>query len=98
MIEVNKNTLAGAFGALGKLICRTSPLALYKSIKIEAEDRTLRLSTCGLNEGVTFELEADGDDAVGGPDGNGDPITGLICNIMYMNEKGDMIEAAVFEQ
>ena len=62
MIEVNKNTLTGAFGALGKLICRTSPLALYKSIKIEAEDRTLRLSTCGLNEGVTFELEADGDD------------------------------------
>ena len=62
MIEVNKNTLAGAFGALGKMICRTSPLALCKSIKVEAEDRTLRLSTCGLNEGVTFELEADGDD------------------------------------
>ena len=62
MIEVNKSMLAGAFGALGKLICRTSPLALYKSIKIEAEDRTLRLSTCGLSEGVTFELEADGDD------------------------------------
>ena len=41
MIEVNKNTLAGAFGALGKMICRTSPLALCKSIKIEAENRTL---------------------------------------------------------
>ena len=36
MIEVNKNTLAGAFGALGKLICRTSPLVLCKSIKVEA--------------------------------------------------------------
>ena len=62
MIEVNKNTLAGAFGALGKLICRTSPLALYKSIKTEAADGTLRLSTCGLNEGVSFELETDSDD------------------------------------
>ena len=62
MIEVNKNTLAGAFGALGKLICRTSPLALCKSIKIEAEDRTVRLSTCGLTEGISFELETGGEE------------------------------------
>ena len=62
MIEVNKNTLAGAFGALGKLICRTSPLALYKSIKIEAEDRTVRLSTCGLTESISFELETDSEE------------------------------------
>ena len=48
MIEVNKNTLAGAFGALGKLICRTSPLALCKSIKVEATEGKLRLSICGL--------------------------------------------------
>ena len=54
MIEVNKNTLAGAFGALGKLICRTSPLALCKSIKVEAAEGKLRLSTCGLNEEVSF--------------------------------------------
>ncbi len=26
MIEVNKNTLASALPALGKLICRTSPM------------------------------------------------------------------------
>ena len=54
MIEVNKNTLAGAFGALGKLICRTSPLALCKSIKVEAAEGKLRLSTCGVNEKVSF--------------------------------------------
>ena len=35
MIEVNKNTLAGALPALGKLICRTSPMTVFKSIKIE---------------------------------------------------------------
>ena len=62
MIEVNKNTLASALPALGKLICRTSPLAICKSIKIEAEDGTLRLSTCGLNEGITFELETDSEE------------------------------------
>ena len=48
MIEVNKNTLTGAFGALGKMICRTSPLALCKSIKVEAAEGKLRLSICGL--------------------------------------------------
>ena len=62
MIEVNKNTLAGAFGALGKLICRTSPLALCKSIKVEAAQGKLRLSTCGVNEEVSFELETGGEE------------------------------------
>ena len=32
MIEVNKNMLASAIPALGKLFCRTSPLALCKSM------------------------------------------------------------------
>ena len=62
MIEVNKNTLAGAFGALGKLICRTSPLALCKSIKVDATEGKLRLSTCGVNEEVSFELETGGEE------------------------------------
>jgi len=62
MIEVNKTTLASAFPALGKLICRTSPLALCKSIKIEAAEGKLRLSTCGLNEEVSFELETGGEE------------------------------------
>ena len=57
MIEVNKNTLASALPALGKLICRTSPLALCKDIKIESVKGKLRLSTCGLTEEVSFELE-----------------------------------------
>ena len=62
MIEVNKNTLAGAFGALGKMICRTSPLTLCKSIKVEAAEGKLRLSTCGVNEEVSFELETSSDE------------------------------------
>ena len=57
MIEVNKNTLASALPALGKLVCRTSPLAICKSIKIESAEGKLRLSTCGLTEGISFELK-----------------------------------------
>ena len=62
MIEVNKSELASALPALGKLICRTSPLALCKSIKIETSEGKLRLSTCGLNEEVSFEIETGGEE------------------------------------
>ena len=57
MIEVNKSELASAMTALGKLICRTSPLAICKSIKIEASEGKLRLSTCGLYEEVSFQAK-----------------------------------------
>ena len=43
--------------ALGKLICRTSPLAICKSIKIEASEGKFRLSTCGLYEEVSFQAK-----------------------------------------
>ena len=62
MIEVNKNTLASALPALGKLICRTSPMTLFKSIKIESADGKLRLATCGASEEIAFELESGSDD------------------------------------
>ena len=62
MIEVNKNTLASALPALGKLICRTSPMTLFKSIKIESADGKLRLATCGASEEIAFELESGSED------------------------------------
>ena len=62
MIEVNKSELASAMTALGKLICRTSPLALCKSIKIEASEGKLSLSTCNLTESVSFELETESEE------------------------------------
>ena len=62
MIEVNKNTLASALPALGKLICRTSPMTLFKSIKIESSDGKLRLATCGASEEIAFELETGSED------------------------------------
>ncbi len=62
MIEVNKSTLASALPALGKLICRTSPMTLFKSIKIESADGKLRLATCGASEEIAFELESGSED------------------------------------
>lgn len=62
MIEVSKNTLAGALPALGKLICRTPPMTLFKSIKVESADGKLRLSTCGASEEIAFELESGSED------------------------------------
>ena len=62
MIEVNKSTLASALPALGKLICRTSPMTLFKSIKIESADGKLRLATCGASEEISFELESGSED------------------------------------
>ena len=62
MIEVNKNSLASALPALGKLICRTSPMTLFKSIKIESTDGKLRLATCGASEEIAFEQESGSED------------------------------------
>ena len=62
MIEVNKSTLASALPALGKLICRTSPMTLFKSIKIESADGKLRLATCGASEEIAFEMESGSED------------------------------------
>ncbi len=36
-IEMNKNELAGALVALGKLVCRTSPMPVFKCLRIEAK-------------------------------------------------------------
>ena len=36
-IEVLKSKLVGALGALGKVICRTSPVEAYRSLRITGE-------------------------------------------------------------
>ena len=36
-IEVSKNELAGALSALGKLVVRTSPVELFRSLLIEGK-------------------------------------------------------------
>ncbi len=55
-IEMNKNELAGALVALGKLVCRTSPIPVFKCLRIEVKLNQLRFSTCSLTEQITYKL------------------------------------------
>lgn len=59
MIEVNKNTVAGALTALGKMISRTSPVEAYRSVRIEAKENVLRFRTAGTEECIEFRIEAE---------------------------------------
>ena len=56
-LEMNKNELAGALIALGKLVCRTSTAAESKALRIEAGENQVRFSTCSLSEQITFKTE-----------------------------------------
>lgn len=56
-LEVNRNELAGALIALGKLICRTAAEAEFKALRIEAGENRVRFSTCSLSEQITFKTE-----------------------------------------
>ena len=56
-LEVNRNELAGALIALGKLVCRTAAEAEFKALRIEAGENRVRFSTCSLSEQITFKTE-----------------------------------------
>ena len=56
-LEVNRNELAGALIALGKLVCRTAAEAEFKALRIEAEENQVRFSTCSQSEQITFKTE-----------------------------------------
>lgn len=61
-MNLNKNTLASALSALGKLVCRTAVDELYKAIQIEAEEGKLKLTSCNLIEKITFQTGFEGND------------------------------------
>ena len=56
-LEMNKNELAGALIALGKLVCRTAAEAKFKALQIEAGENQARFSTCSQSEQITFKTE-----------------------------------------
>ena len=59
-MEISKNELAGALSALGKLVCRTSPVEAYRSLRIEGKNNQISFQTAGVNEAITFTLPAEG--------------------------------------
>ena len=61
-IEVLKNELAGALSALGKLVVRTSPVELFRSLLIEGKGDTIAFQTTSINETITCTIPAEGAD------------------------------------
>ena len=61
-IPVNKNSLAGALTALGKLVSRTSLIKAYQGIEIEGKADTLFFRTRNVIEEMEFRLFADLED------------------------------------
>ena len=44
-MEISRNLLAGALSALGKLVCRTSPVEAYRSVLIEGKENKISFRT-----------------------------------------------------
>ena len=59
-IEVKKNLLSGALGALGKIVCRTSPVEAYRSLRIEGKEGRIVFQTVGLDEAIMYTLPVEG--------------------------------------
>ena len=59
-IEVSKSELAGALSALGKLVCRTRPVEVYRSLRIEGKENKISFQTVGLDEAITYTLPVEG--------------------------------------
>ena len=61
-IPINKNSLAGALLALGKLVSRTSLVKAYQAIQIEGRANTLFFRTRNVVEEIEFRMDADLED------------------------------------
>lgn len=57
-IEINKNELANALAALGKLVSRTSPLEVNHSIRIKGKNGRLTFETSNGEEYLSFSMES----------------------------------------
>ena len=62
-MEISKNELSGALSALGKLVCRTSPVEVYRSLRIEGKENEISFQTVGLDEAITYTIPAEGIEA-----------------------------------
>ncbi len=62
-ITLNKTELAGALTALGKLVCRKSPLPVFHAVQIETANNALCFRTHNSDEEIEFKMDAEGLDA-----------------------------------
>ena len=61
-IPINKNSLASALPALGKLVSRTSLIKAYQGIEIEGKANTLFFRTRNVTEKMEFRIITDLED------------------------------------
>ncbi len=61
---IEKSLLAGALCALGKMICRTSPVEVYKSLHITSADNGLTLTVFSPQEVLEYQLSSEVDSQV----------------------------------
>ena len=62
-ISINKSELAGALAALGKLVCRSSPIPMYHAVQVEAIDNALLFRTHNMTEEIEFRMDVETTDA-----------------------------------
>lgn len=67
--ELNKNTLARALSALGKLVSRTSPIDAYRCIEVRSHENRLHFRTLSMEESLVFSMDAE----------TGEDFTSVIC-------------------
>ena len=58
-ITLNKTELAGALAALGKLVCRMSPILVYRAVQVEAIDNALLFRTHNMTEEIEFRMDVE---------------------------------------
>ncbi len=58
-LKLNKTELAGALAALGKLVCRSSPIPVYRAVQIEATNNALLFRTHNADEEIEFRMDAE---------------------------------------
>ena len=59
-IEVLKSELSGALNALGKLVCRTAAVEVYRELRIEGGENNISFQTVGVDEAISYTISADG--------------------------------------
>ena len=57
--KINKAELAGALTALGKLVCRMSPIQAYRAVQIEGNNNMLFFRTHNADEEIEFQMETE---------------------------------------
>ena len=57
--KINKAELAGALTALGKLVCRMSPIPAYRAVQIEGNNNMLFFRTHNADEEIEFQMETE---------------------------------------